>query len=94
MSYIALDFDTQMKAATESSDKEKTYELPDGHDLVNRMNRSMKKMNRGMNNVIQHHAVFGRVGGQIYHTSSCKQAAVWYVAAQLNTRIKTAAPHR
>ncbi|CAK0807064.1 unnamed protein product, partial [Prorocentrum cordatum] len=28
--YIALDFDTEMKAATESSDKEKTYELPDG----------------------------------------------------------------
>ena len=29
LSYIALDFDTDMKAATESSDKEKTYELPD-----------------------------------------------------------------
>ena len=29
LSYIALDFDTEMKAATESSDKEKTYELPD-----------------------------------------------------------------
>merc|ERR1711924_40004 len=27
--YIALDFDTEMKAASESSDKEKTYELPD-----------------------------------------------------------------
>ena len=31
LSYIALDFDTEMKAATESSDKEKTYELPDGN---------------------------------------------------------------
>ena len=31
MSYIALDFDTEMKAATESSDKEKTYALPDGN---------------------------------------------------------------
>merc|ERR1711972_384618 len=29
--YIALDYDTEMKAATESSDKEKTYELPDGN---------------------------------------------------------------
>ena len=29
--YIALDFDTEMKAATESSDKEKTYALPDGN---------------------------------------------------------------
>merc|ERR1712226_479424 len=29
--YIALDFDTEMKAASESSDKEKTYELPDGN---------------------------------------------------------------
>jgi len=28
--YIALDFGSEMKAATESSDKEKTYELPDG----------------------------------------------------------------
>ena len=31
MPYIALDFDTEMKAATESSDKEKTYALPDGN---------------------------------------------------------------
>ena len=31
LSYIALDFDTEMKAATESSDKEKTYALPDGN---------------------------------------------------------------
>ena len=30
MPYIALDFDTEMKAAAESSDKEKTFELPDG----------------------------------------------------------------
>ena len=29
--YIALDFDSEMKAASESSDKEKTYELPDGN---------------------------------------------------------------
>merc|ERR1712222_59077 len=29
--YIALDFDTEMKSASESSDKEKTYELPDGN---------------------------------------------------------------
>jgi len=28
--YIALDFDTEMKLATESSDKDKTYKLPDG----------------------------------------------------------------
>jgi len=28
--YIALDFDTELKATTESSDNEKTYELPDG----------------------------------------------------------------
>jgi actin beta/gamma 1 len=27
--YVALDFDTEMKAAAESSEKEKTYELPD-----------------------------------------------------------------
>ena len=27
--YIALDFDAEMKVATESADKEKTYELPD-----------------------------------------------------------------
>ena len=31
--YIALDFDSEMKAATESSDNEKTYELPDG-DII------------------------------------------------------------
>merc|ERR1711939_1187599 len=30
LSYIALDFDNEMKAANESSEKEKTYELPDG----------------------------------------------------------------
>ena len=28
--YIALDFDTEMKAASENSDKEETYEPPDG----------------------------------------------------------------
>ncbi|CAK0836867.1 unnamed protein product [Prorocentrum cordatum] len=32
--YIALDFDTEMKVATESSDKEKTYELPDGNIIT------------------------------------------------------------
>jgi actin beta/gamma 1 len=32
--YIALDFDTEMKSANESSDKEKTYELPDGNIIT------------------------------------------------------------
>jgi len=32
--YIALDFDTEMKEAGESSDKEKTYELPDGNIIT------------------------------------------------------------
>merc|ERR1711876_156079 len=32
--YIALDFDTETKAAAESSDKEKTYELPDGNIIT------------------------------------------------------------
>jgi len=32
--YIALDFDKEMKPATESSDKEKTYELPDGNIIT------------------------------------------------------------
>jgi len=32
--YIALDFDTEMKNATESSDSEKTYELPDGNIIT------------------------------------------------------------
>ncbi|KAL9138984.1 actin [Amphidinium carterae] len=32
--YIALDFDTELKAATKSSDKEKTYELPDGNIMT------------------------------------------------------------
>merc|ERR1712048_392376 len=32
--YIALDFDTEMKAASESSDKEKTYGLPDGNIIT------------------------------------------------------------
>merc|ERR1712178_384696 len=32
LSYIALDFDNEMKPSSEScSDKEKTYELPDGN---------------------------------------------------------------
>merc|ERR1712194_365664 len=34
LSHIALDFDTEMKEATESSDKEKTYELPDGNIIT------------------------------------------------------------
>merc|ERR1719446_230646 len=32
--YVALDFDSEMKAAIESIDKEKTYELPDGNILT------------------------------------------------------------
>ncbi|KAL9139838.1 actin [Amphidinium carterae] len=32
--YIALDFDTELKAATESSGKGKTYELPDGNIIT------------------------------------------------------------
>jgi len=32
--YIALDFDTEMKTSSESSDKEKTYELPDGNIIT------------------------------------------------------------
>ena len=51
LSYIALDFDTEMKAATESSDKEKTYELPDGNiitvgneqDHEGRLNRTFRE---------------------------------------------------
>jgi actin beta/gamma 1 len=34
LSYIALDFDTEMKESQESSDKEKTYELPDGNIIT------------------------------------------------------------
>merc|ERR1712032_1394193 len=34
LSYIALDFDSEMKLATESSEKEKTYELPDGNIIT------------------------------------------------------------
>jgi len=34
LSYIALDFDSEMKSATESADKEKTYELPDGNIIT------------------------------------------------------------
>merc|ERR1712066_420964 len=29
--YVALDFDSEVKAAVETSDREKTYELPDGN---------------------------------------------------------------
>jgi len=34
LAYIALDFDTEMKEASESADKEKTYELPDGNIIT------------------------------------------------------------
>jgi actin-related protein len=34
LAYISLDFDTEMKEAGESSDKEKTYELPDGNIIT------------------------------------------------------------
>jgi len=34
LSYIALDYDTEMKESSESSDKEKTYELPDGNIIT------------------------------------------------------------
>ena len=34
LAYIALDFDTEMKEATKSPDKEKTYELPDGNIIT------------------------------------------------------------
>ena len=34
LAHIALDFDTEMKEASESSDKEKTYELPDGNIIT------------------------------------------------------------
>jgi len=37
--YVALDFDTEMKAAAESSDKEKTYELPGGNIIKVRSER-------------------------------------------------------
>jgi len=32
--YVALDFDSALKAAVESSEKEKTYELPDGSTIA------------------------------------------------------------
>eukprot|EP00972_Heterocapsa_arctica_P052004 7651069-Heterocapsa_arctica.AAC.1 len=32
--YVALDFDTEIKAATESLDEETTYELPDGNIIM------------------------------------------------------------
>jgi actin beta/gamma 1 len=34
MSYVALDFDGEMKESGQSSDKEKTYELPDGNIIT------------------------------------------------------------
>jgi len=34
LGYIALDFDAEMKSSGESSDKEKTYELPDGNIIT------------------------------------------------------------
>jgi len=34
LSYVALDFDNEMKATNETSDKEKTYELPDGNIIT------------------------------------------------------------
>merc|ERR1711985_37535 len=41
LSYIALDFDSEMKAASESSDKEKTYELPDGNIITVGMTKEL-----------------------------------------------------
>merc|ERR1711920_704678 len=34
LSYVALDFDTEMKAASDSSDNEKSYTLPDGNIIT------------------------------------------------------------
>merc|ERR1719510_1557145 len=34
LAYVAVNFDTEMKIATESSDKEKNYELPDGQIIT------------------------------------------------------------
>jgi len=34
LAYIALDFDTEMREASESSDKEKTYECPNGNIIT------------------------------------------------------------
>jgi len=34
LSYVALDYDAEMKAAAESSENEKTYELPDGNIIT------------------------------------------------------------
>eukprot|EP00419_Tripos_fusus_P063283 CAMPEP_0172927736 /NCGR_PEP_ID=MMETSP1075-20121228/217620_1 /TAXON_ID=2916 /ORGANISM="Ceratium fusus, Strain PA161109" /LENGTH=336 /DNA_ID=CAMNT_0013789005 /DNA_START=42 /DNA_END=1050 /DNA_ORIENTATION=- len=34
LSYVAVDFDTEMKASTDGSDNEKSYELPDGNIIT------------------------------------------------------------
>ena len=34
MTYVALDFDAEMKSSTESSDVEKQYEMPDGNIIT------------------------------------------------------------
>ena len=34
LAYCALDFDAEMKASAESSENEKTYELPDGNIIT------------------------------------------------------------
>merc|ERR1712224_599254 len=34
LSYIALDFDSELNSTSESSDKERTYELPDGNIIT------------------------------------------------------------
>ena len=33
LAYTTLDFDSEMKATTESSDKKQTYMQPDGHSI-------------------------------------------------------------
>merc|ERR1719512_681755 len=44
LSYVALDYDTEYKAAVESSDQEKTYELPDGNIITVGSERMTKEM--------------------------------------------------